>query len=278
VASDAGTPARQSEEPSVRNLKLALVQDELDWEDPEANRDRFERALEDLPRDTDLVVLPEMFTTGFSMNAEAIAEPDAADTLPWLMALAREHDAAITGSLAVSEGGRQYNRLLFATPEGDCWHYDKRHLFTISTENDHYTPGRDKLLLTWRDWRICPMICYDLRFPVWMRNRPAGHRDGYDLLLVVANWPAKRRYAWRQLLIARAIENQACCVGLNRVGRDGNGLDYAGDSLVLAADGEILLDCEDRAGLFTASLDAEALTTFRARFPVLSDADDFTLA
>ena len=193
----------------MQDLKLALVQDVLDWEDPEANRDRFERALEDLPRDTDLVVLPEMFTTGFSMNAEAIAENDAEDTLPWLKALAAEHDAAFTGSLAVRDGDKLYNRLLWVTPDGESRRYDKRHLFTMSTENDHYSAGRDKLVVTWRDWRICPMVCYDLRFPEWMRNRPGDHPEAYDLLIVVANWPAKRAYQWRQLLIARAIENQA---------------------------------------------------------------------
>jgi predicted amidohydrolase len=260
----------------VRDLKLALVQDELDWEDPPANRDRFELALEDLPRDIDLVVLPEMFTTGFSMDAEGVAEDDAATTLPWLQALAAEHDAAITGSLAVREGGQVYNRLLFVTPDGDCRHYDKRHLFRMSGEHKHYAAGRDKLVVEWRDWRICPMVCYDLRFPVWMRNRDSGH-DAYDLLLVVANWPAKRRYHWRQLLIARAIENQSCCIGLNRIGSDGNGLDYSGDSLVVASDGELLLDCEDRAGLFTATLDATAMNTFRAKFPVAKDADTFKL-
>jgi predicted amidohydrolase len=261
----------------LQDLTLALVQDELDWEDPGANRDRFEQALEDLPRDIDLVILPEMFTTGFSMDAEGIAEDMAEHTLPWLEALAAEHDAAITGSLAVRDGGQVYNRLLFVTPDGACRHYDKRHLFRMSGENEHYAAGQHKLIVDWRSWRICPMVCYDLRFPVWMRNRPTGHKEAYDLMLIVANWPAKRRYHWRQLLIARAIENQACCVGLNRVGRDGNKLDYAGDSLVVASDGELLLDCEDRAGLFTVTLDAEAMTTFRGKFPVARDADDFTL-
>lgn len=261
----------------MRDLTVALVQDELTWEDPQANRDRFEQALEDLSRDTDLVVLPEMFTTGFSMNAEQICEDSAGETLPWMQALAVEHDVAITGSLAVRDGDRLCNRLLFVTPDGKHRHYDKRHLFTMSTENDHYTAGREKLIVEWRDWRICPMVCYDLRFPVWMRNRAAGHPDAYDLLLVVANWPAKRRHAWRQLLIARAIENQAYCVGLNRVGRDGNELDYSGDSLVLAADGELLVDCEDRASLFSCTLDAAAMTRFREKFPVLVDGDDFSL-
>ncbi len=261
----------------MQDLTVAMIQDELAWEDPAANRDRFEQALEDLPRDTDLVVLPEMFTTGFSMDAETIAETDAANTLPWLQALAAEHDAAITGSLAVRDGERLCNRLLFVTPDGDYHHYDKRKLFTMSTEDEHYAAGRDMLLVNWRGWRIRPVICYDLRFPVWLRNRPGDHSEAYDLLLVVANWPAKRSYHWRQLLIARAIENQACCIGLNRIGSDGNGLDYSGDSLALAADGKMLLDCEDRRGLFTVKLDADALANYRLKFPVLEDADGFTL-
>ena len=256
----------------MRDLNVALVQRELHWEDPAANREGIADDLEHLEKATDLVVLPEMFTTGFSMDPETIAEEAAAETLPWMQELAARHGAAVLGSLAVREGGKHYNRLFFVTPDGGYRHYDKRHLFRLSGEDRHYAAGGDRLVVEWRGWRLCPMICYDLRFPVWSRNR-----DDYDLLLFVANWPAKRRYHWRQLLIARAIENQACCIGLNRIGDDGNGLRYSGDSLAIAADGEILLDCADRAGIFSATLDYAAVQTYREKFPCHRDADAFTL-
>ncbi|MEE4660322.1 MAG: amidohydrolase [Halieaceae bacterium] len=261
----------------MQDLKVALAQTTLHWEAPEANREAFADRLQALQPDTDLVVLPEMFCTGFSMNAEAIAEDDAQDTLPWLKALAARYDVAITGSLAVREAGRCYNRLLFVTPDGEHASYDKRHLFTLSGEQHHYAAGTRRLVLHWRGWRICPMVCYDLRFPVWMRNRDGEHPDAYDLLLVVANWPAKRRVHWRQLLVARAIENQACCIGVNRVGRDGNELDYSGDSLAIAADGRLILDCEDKDGLQYATLEAEPLLRYREKFRALGDADAFSL-
>jgi predicted amidohydrolase len=261
----------------MQDLNVALVQRELAWEDPPANRAQFEADIAALDAGTDLVILPEMFTTGFSMAADKVAEPGAATTLPWLKQLAREHDVAITGSLAVREGEQYYNRLLFVTPE-DHHHYDKRHLFSMSGEDRHYAAGSDKLIVEWRDWRICPMICYDLRFPVWTRNTADETPENYDLLIFVANWPAKRRVHWRQLLIARAIENQACCIGLNRVGSDDNGLDYSGDSLALAADGEILLDCADGSGVFSASLDRHSMDNYRARFPCHRDADEFQLS
>jgi predicted amidohydrolase len=256
----------------MRDLKLALIQRELHWENPGDNRDQFSGDFAALDGDTDLVILPEMFTTGFSMATESTAEDDAATTLPWLQQQAQQYDVAICGSLAVREDGQVYNRLLFVTPDGKHPHYDKRHLFRMSGEDEHYAAGSDKLIVEWRDWRLCPMICYDLRFPVWTRN----HND-YDALIFVANWPAKRRIHWRQLLIARAIENQAYCVGLNRVGADDNGLTYSGDSLVLAADGELLLDCEDAAGVFYATLDNAAMEQYRSKFPCHKDADTFEL-
>jgi omega-amidase len=256
----------------MRNLKLALIQRELHWENPGANRDQFTGDFAALDSDTDLVILPEMFTTGFSMATEHTAEDDAATTLPWLQQQAQQYEVAICGSLAVREAGLVYNRLLFVTPDGEHRHYDKRHLFRMSGEDEHYAAGTDKLIVEWRDWRLCPMICYDLRFPVWTRNR-----NDYDTLIFVANWPEKRRTHWRQLLIARAIENQAYCVGLNRVGADDNGLSYSGDSLVLAADGQLLLDCEDAAGVFYATLDYRAMDEYRCKFPCHKDADTFEL-
>ncbi len=256
----------------MRDLNVSLLQRELHWEAPQANRDQFSADFEQLATNTDLVVLPEMFTTGFSMASEKIAEDDASETLPWLLESAKQLDAAICGSLAVRENGAVYNRLLFVTPAGDTHVYDKKHLFRMSGEDKHYAAGEERKIVEWRDWRICLQICYDLRFPVWTRNR-----DDYDLLLFVANWPAKRRMHWRQLLIARAIENQAYCIGLNRVGSDGNGLDYSGDSLVLAADGVILEDCKDRSGIFSSTLDYEQMATYRRKFPCHRDADAFSL-
>jgi omega-amidase len=262
----------------MSDLKIALVQSELAWEDPDANRDHFERALEDLPRDVDLVLLPEMFSTGFSMNAEALAEPVGGDTQSWLKALAKEHDAAVAGSLPIRDGDAIYNRLLFVAPNGEYQHYDKHHLFTMSGEHKYYAPGVDRLVVNWRGWRICPMVCYDLRFPVWLRNRPVGDPGHYDLIAVLANWPDKRAHHWRALLLARAIENQACCVGLNRVGSDGNGLHYSGDSLAYAADGKLILDCQHRPGVFTTTLERAPLDTYRDKFPLLADSDPFAIS
>ena len=256
----------------MRNLRVSLIQRELAWEDPAANRQAFGKDLASLAGKTDLAVLPEMFSTGFSMRAEIIAENEAEDTLPWLQQQADQHNIAITGSLPVRSAGTVYNRLLFVTPAGAVQHYDKRHLFRMSGEDQHYGGGSEKMIVNWRDWRICPLICYDLRFPVYSRNR-----DDYDLLLYVANWPAKRSFHWRALLTARAIENQSYCLGLNRVGRDDNGIDYSGDSLVLAADGQTLLDCKANSGIFTTTLDASAMNTYRRKFPCHKDADTFSI-
>jgi omega-amidase len=256
----------------MQDLKVALIQRELHWEDPAANRQQFSQDLAALDPGTDLAILPEMFTTGFSMDAEKNAEPQASDTLPWMQEQARQNNVAICGSLAVRDGDGAFNRLLFVTPDGQVQQYDKRHLFSMSGEDQHYLAGTEKLIVQWQSWRICPMICYDLRFPVWTRNR-----GDYDLLLFVANWPSKRRAHWRQLLIARAIENQAYCIGLNRVGSDDNGLDYSGDSLALAADGEMLLDCADKSGIFTTTLSAERMQTYRRKFPCHQDADGFSM-
>jgi len=255
----------------VRNLAVALVQCELLWEQPADNRRQIGGMLEQLPTGTDLIVLPEMFTTGFSMNALANSEEPAGPTEQWLLALAAKHDCAVTGSIAVREHGKVYNRMLFASP-GNVAHYDKRHLFRMAGEHQRYAPGAERVTVAWRDWRICLQVCYDLRFPVFSRNR-----DDYDLLLYVANWPAVRRAHWRQLLIARAIENLSCVVGVNRIGADARGLEYSGDSLAIAADGELLLDAQCAPGVFRVVLDSAAMHDYRQRFPCHLDADDFRL-
>ena len=255
----------------MRNLEVALVQCELAWERPADNRRQIGAEIERLDKDIDLIVLPEMFTTGFSMNALGNAEPVAGDTEQWLSQIARERNCAITGSIAVKDGEAVFNRMLFATPEG-MHSYDKRHLFRMMGEHKRYAAGDTRVVVKWRDWRILLQVCYDLRFPVYSRNL-----QDYDLALYVANWPASRRLHWRQLLIARAIENLACVVGVNRVGADANGLDYSGDSLAVAASGELLADATNENGAVRVTLDGAALQQYREDFPFQLDADSFEL-
>ena len=256
----------------MQDLTVTLVQCELAWENPADNRRQFEDMLADADSSSDVIVLPEMFTTGFSMNALANAEPPGGDTELWLADVASRRNCAVTGSIAVREGDAVFNRLLFATP-GAMQHYDKRHLFRMAGEHKRYSAGRERVIVEWRGWRIKPEICYDLRFPVFTRNR-----GDYDALVYVANWPASRAGHWRSLLIARAIENQACVVGVNRVGADANGLSYSGDSLAIDARGTLLADLQDRAELRTVTFSARELNDYRAEFPCHMDADDFTLA
>ena len=255
----------------MQNLTVSLLQCELAWEAPEDNRRHIEDLIADINPDNDLLLLPEMFTTGFSMNAIANAEEPGGPSERWLQDLAHRQDCAVTGSIAMREGDAVYNRMLFATPEGISY-YDKRHLFRMAGEHKRYRAGNDRVIACWRGWRILLQVCYDLRFPVFSRNR-----EDYDLALYVANWPATRRQHWRQLLIARAIENQACVVGVNRIGSDAHGLYYSGDSLAISADGSLLADLEDRAELSTVTLDGDALQAYRDRFPCHLDADPFQL-
>ncbi len=255
----------------MRNLNVTLVQCELVWEQPEDNRRQIGAIIAGMHSDTDLIVLPEMFTTGFSMNALGNAEEPGGATEVWLTNLARQYDCAVTGSIAVRVGEGVYNRMLFATPDGMQF-YDKRHLFRMAGEHERYLSGQERVVVQWRDWRILLQVCYDLRFPVFSRNR-----EDYDLALYVANWPAARRHHWRQLLIARAIENLACVVGVNRVGADAKGLEYSGDSLAVAADGSLLKDALNENGATQVVLDSAALRKYREGFPCHLDADRFQL-
>ena len=255
----------------MQDLSITLMQRELAWEQPADNRRQIEEAIAGLDRAGDLVLLPEMFTTGFSMNALANAEPPGGDTEQWLGQLARRHDCALSGSIAVRDGEGVYNRMLFATPQG-VQYYDKRHLFRMAGEHKRYRAGRERVIVSWRGWRILLQVCYDLRFPVFSRNR-----NDYDLALYVANWPAPRRQHWRQLLVARAIENLACVVGVNRIGSDANGLEYCGDSLAVAADGTLLKDMGNENGAARVVLDGAALQAYRESFPCQLDADSFQL-
>jgi predicted amidohydrolase len=256
----------------MQPLKISLLQTTLAWQQPAANRDRLAALMAPLAGQTDLILLPEMFTTGFTMAPETVAEPMSGPTLAWLREQAATLGAAVCGSVVIEEQGYR-NRLLFVRADGAVEYYDKRHLFRMANEQRHYVAGASRKVIQYRGWRILPQVCYDLRFPVWCRNR-----NDYDLLLCVANWPSPRRHAWRTLLLARAIENQCYLAGVNRVGQDGKGVEYSGDSLLVDFKGQALLDAPvGEAFVKTATLDGEALRQFRHTFPVWQDADPFTL-
>jgi omega-amidase len=258
----------------MNTLRVALVQQDLVWQDPEANRSRFDDLLAPLAGQVDLVVLPEMFTTGFTMEVEKLAEPVNGPTTAWLEKTARALSAAVTGSIITKDGERFFNRMLWAAPDSPTRSYDKRHLFRMAGEHHHYAPGKSPLCVEWRGFRVCPLVCYDLRFPVYSRRRP---ELDYDLLLYVASWPGVRREAWRALLKARAIENQAFVVGVNRIGTDGKGIEYTGDSVAHDFLGEPLVRLGAESAVTTVTLDGAALRAFRERFPAHLDADRFTL-
>ena len=244
------------------HLRVTLVQTELAWQDPAANRHRLAAHFRGLVGHTDLVVLPEMFSTGFSMAAAELAEDMDGPTVDWMREEAAALGCVIAGSLIVRDGGRCYNRLVWARPDGSLEHYDKRHLFRLAGEQEHYAAGSRRLVVALKGWRVCPMICYDLRFPVWSRSR-----GDYDLLLYVANWPQRRALAWSTLLRARAIENQSYVVGVNRIGKDGNGTAYAGDSVAVDFLGQPLSSEGGGDRVETAVLDLESLRAYRDELP-----------
>ena len=253
-------------------LKTLLVQAQLRWKDPERNREHLERLVASAEGDPDLAVLPETFTTGFLGDADLPEEGMDGPTVAWMKSLAATRGCALAGSAVITEHGRRYNRLLFVTPEGSVAHYDKRHLFAFGGENRRYAAGRERVILAYRGWRINLQICYDLRFPVWCRNR-----DDYDLMLLVANWPSKRARHWSALLEARAIENQCWVIGVNRVGEDGNGMQYPGCSVVHDPLGERVADLGTVEGARRVDLDLSAVERIREQFPFQADADPFTL-
>lgn len=256
----------------MSDLRVSLLQADLFWEQPEKNRAYFEKEIASLPT-TDLVVLPEMFTTGFTMDASGNAETAEGPSLKWMQSMALNHQLAITGSLIIEEEGRYYNRLYFVKPDGSYESYDKRHTFTLAGEDKVYTAGNRKLIIDYKGWKICPLICYDLRFPVWIRNV-----EDYDLVLFVANWPERRVAAWDALLKARAIENMAYCIGVNRVGNDGNGHPYVGHSAVYDVLGErISTDAWEQPFNETLHLSKEHLQKLRAQLQFLADRDAFSL-
>lgn len=254
------------------NLNVAVVQTELAWHDRQANLEHFDLLLEPL-NGVDLVVLPEMFTTGFTMESASLAEPEDGPTSVWMRQQARRLDAVVTGSIIVQAAdGSHRNRLLWARPDGELLHYDKRHLFRMAGEHEHFSPGERQVQFELKGWRIRPLICYDLRFPVWSRD--AQHTD---LLLYTANWPGARRLHWNRLLPARAIENLCYVAGVNRVGIDGKGFAYTGDTQVLDFQGESLFNAGEADGVFEVTLNAAELAAYRTRFPAYLDADTFDI-
>lgn len=261
----------------MQDLTVSLIQADLAWQAPDQNRHFFDKVFTDLDVTTDLIVLPEMFTSGFSMQPEVVAEPALGKTVQWMSHWSQKTNAAIVGSIATRlprENGEFdfVNRLYFVNGE-HIEYYDKKHLFRMGGEHQHYLPGEERLVIDYKGWSILPLICYDLRFPVFARNR-----NDYDLMICVANWPEPRRHPWRVLLQARAIENSCYTIGVNRIGTDGNGLDYSGDSLLVDYKGQTLIDGADSQFFVeTRKLKADDLALFRKKFPCHLDADAFTL-
>ncbi len=257
----------------VDNLKVTLIQIPLVWEAANENRTAIEELLRTSVGASDLILLPEMFTSGFTMQPKNVAEPMNGSTLQWMQLLAQKHQAAIGGSLVIQENNQYYNRFLLVTPEGEIDYYDKRHTFTLAGEHKVYKAGENDGLIHYKGWKICLRICYDLRFPVWSRNT-----SDYDVLIYVANWPQPRIQAWDTLLKARAIENMAYCIGVNRVGTDPNGHQYPGHSAAYDPLGNLITDkISEETLLLNASLDHQSLQVQRRHLPFLKDKDSFAL-
>ena len=258
----------------MEDLKVAIIQAELAWENPQQNRHYFSDKIDAISEHVDLIILPEMFSTGFTMNPYVVAESMHGETILWMQKLAKNKDSAITGSLIIKEDEHYYNRLVFVYPSGEMKTYDKRHTFTLARENEVYTAGTEKLIVEYKGWKICPLICYDLRFPVWARNV-----EEYDVLLYVANWPKPRIAAWDALLKARAIENMTYCIGVNRVGFDINKHEYVGHSAAYNGLGEKISNSNPSAEITTiVTLNAKHLNQVRQKLQFLNDMDSFNIS
>jgi omega-amidase len=253
-------------------MKIALLQTSLHWEDPKTNRNQFEKMINSMVESVDLIVLPEMFSTGFTMNPFEVAETMQGETVQWMQTIAKAKKSAILGSLIIQENNHFYNRLVFVYPSGELVKYDKKHLFTIAGEDKVYTAGHEKIIIDYNGFKICPLICYDLRFPVFSRNV-----EEYDLLVYVANWPKPRINAWDILLKARAIENQCFVIGVNRIGKDSNQLDYIGHSQAIDFLGNSIIEPQENEGVFIVTLNKNELLSTRKKLDFLSDRDAFTL-
>lgn len=256
----------------AQKLRCALLQVDLFWEDIPANLRMLGEEIDRLPSEVDLIVLPEMFTTGFTMNAPAMAEPHPGHSLKWMQEVASNKQVAITGSIIVEQDRKYFNRLYFVYPDKSFRHYDKRHTFTFAGEHKTFTRGSEKLILMYKGWKICPLVCYDLRFPVWARNT-----EDYDLLIYIANWPEPRVNAWDTLLSARAIENMSYCIGVNRVGTDGNDLPYCGHSNIYDPYGRPLLNAREDVFAEILTLDFEEQQEARSKMKFLQDRDRFQI-
>ena len=255
------------------NLNISCIQADLAWENTTQNLRYFEEKFKYLPEDSEIVVLPEMFTTGFSMNSRKLAEPMQGETMIWMQDQAKKLNKIILGSLIIKEQDNYFNRCITMYPNGKYFSYDKGHLFRMEREHEDFTKGKNKTIFKHNDWRICTLICYDLRFPVWSRNL-----GDYDMLIYIASWPESRREVWNTLLKARAIENQVYVIGVNRVGKDGEGISYSGDTVIINPKGQIVKKANDyHEEIISAELSLNELNRFREKFPVFLDADEFKL-
>jgi omega-amidase len=253
-------------------MKIALIQSSLVWENPTANRNHFEEKINTITEKVDLIVLPEMFTSGFTMNPASVAESMQGETVVWLKILAKAKKCAITGSLIITENNTFYNRMLFVFPSGEVQFYDKKHLFSLAGEDKVYTSGTQKVIVDYLGWKICPLICYDLRFPVFSRNV-----EDYDLLLYVASWPKPRINAWDILIKARSVENMCYTIGVNRNGIDNNNFEYVGHSQAVDFLGNYILEPQENEGVFIVELDKEKMVLTRQKLNFLGDKDSFEI-
>ena len=267
----------------MSTLTITTIQSNLFWEDKMANLQMLQKKIDSIEEKTEIVILPEMFTTGFSMNAAQLAETMDGETVDWMKMVSNKNGIVLTGSVMIEEAGKYYNRLIWMLPNGQYGYYDKRHLFAYGEEDQHYSAGNKRLIASVKGWKINLQVCYDLRFPVWARQsslsfrRGAGGEVEYDVLIYVANWPERRSHAWKTLLCARAIENQCYVIGVNRVGDDAKNIHYSGNSLVIDPMGQVLYHMADEEDINTITLSKEKLQEVRTKFPFLNDADEFTM-
>ena len=261
----------------MSTLTISTIQTNLLWEEKQANLRLLEEKINTLQEKTEIVVLPEMFSTGFSMNAEQLAETMDGETINWMKRISSEHRIILTGSIMIREDDKYFNRLIWMLPNGEYGYYDKRHLFAFGEEDQHYSAGNKRLIASVKGWKINLLICYDLRFPVWARQQTKEDGQEFDVLIYVANWPERRSHAWKTLLCARAIENQCYVVGVNRVGSDTNNIYYSGNSLVIDPLGQVLYHMADEEDVNTITLSKEKLDEVRERFPFWKDADGFNI-
>ncbi len=262
----------------MSTLTITLIQTKLFWEDKKANLQMLEEKIRSIKEKMQVVVLPEMFSTGFSMQPELLAEKMDGTTIQWMKKVCSEHKIILTGSIIVEEDGKFFNRLIWMLPNGQYGIYDKRHLFAFAKEDQHYSAGNKRFIASVNGFKVNLLVCYDLRFPVWARQQFVENADAeYDILIYVANWPEKRINAWKTLLQARAIENQVYTIGVNRVGDDGNGIHYSGASMVVDPLGEIIYHKENEEDIFTITLEKQTLVEVRNKFPFWKDRDEFSI-